>query len=80
MLASEVVLVRWQAAERRLAETPEGTPQAARLRALADSLRREYNTILTLTVDPPPPHVVSPPQRPLIHDATQAGGQTADPP
>jgi hypothetical protein len=65
MLASEVVLVRWQAAERRLAETPEGTTEAARLRALADWFRREYNAILALTVDPPPPQVVSPPHQPV---------------
>lgn len=70
MLASEVVLARWQAAERRLAETPEGTSEAARLRALADWLCREYNAILTLTVDPPPPQVMSPPRQPLIPDAT----------
>jgi hypothetical protein len=70
MLASEVVLAEWQAAERRLARTPAGTPEAAELRALADRLRHEYNEILALTVDPPPAPVVSPPEHPLIPDAT----------
>ena len=69
MLASEVVLARWQAAERRLAETPEGTTESAELRASADRLCREYNAILALTVDPPPPPVVSPPELTLIRDA-----------
>jgi hypothetical protein len=66
MFASEVVLARWQAAERRLAETPKGTLEADELRALADRLCREYNEILAITVHPPPPRVVSPPQRPPI--------------
>jgi hypothetical protein len=66
MYASEVVLARWQAAERRLAETPAGTWEADELRALVDRLCREYNEILAITVDPPPPRVVSPPQEPPI--------------
>lgn len=69
MLASEVVLARWQTAERRLAETPEGSWAADELRALADRLCREYNEIRALTIDPPPPPVVSPPREPLIRDA-----------
>lgn len=70
MLASEVVLAEWHAAERRLAQTPAGTPEAAELRALAGRLCHEYNEILALTVDPPPAKVVSPPQQPPIPDAT----------
>jgi hypothetical protein len=66
MLASEVVLARWQAAEKRLAETPEGALEADELRALVDRLCGEYNEILAITVDPPPPKVVAPPQRPPI--------------
>ena len=64
MFASEVVLARWQAAERRLAETPKGALEADELRAMADRLCREYNEILAITVDPPPPRVVSPPPAP----------------
>lgn len=63
MLASEVLLARWHAAERRLAETPQGTPERAELRVLADRLCHEYNEILALTVDPPPPRVASPPEQ-----------------
>ena len=66
MFASEVVLARWQAAERRLAKTPEGALEEDELRALVDRLRSEYNEILAITVDPPPPKVVAPPQRPPI--------------
>ena len=36
MFASEVVLARWQAAEKRLAEAPKGTSEADELRALAE--------------------------------------------
>ena len=66
MFASEVVLARWQAAERRLAETPVGSAEANEVRALVDRLCREYNEILSLTVVPPPPRVVAPPDRPPI--------------
>ena len=60
--ASEVVLARWRAAERRLAETPRGAWEADELRALAERLGREYNQIIAITVDPPPPPLVSPPK------------------
>ena len=66
MFASEVVAARWLAAKRRLEELPADTTEATEMQALADRLRSEYNAIVAITVDPPPPPVDTPPDQPLF--------------
>jgi hypothetical protein len=69
MFASEVVAARWLAAKRRLEAMPTDSTGATELQALADQLRSEYNAIVAITVDPPPPPVDTPPDQPLFPDA-----------
>jgi hypothetical protein len=69
MFASEVVAARWLAAKRRLEGLPADSTEATELEALADRLRSEYNAIVAITVDPPPPPVATPPDQTLFPDS-----------
>jgi hypothetical protein len=66
MQASNLLLNRWREAERRAAEAPAGTPEAAELRAKADRLRDAYNGYLIVVMyDPPRPFDKPPDKDPL---------------
>jgi hypothetical protein len=56
---AEVVLAMWRDVERDLAKTPEGSPEAEQLQAMAARLRTEYQRLFDLArehhrPEPPP--------------------------